>query len=156
MGLYLRNARQAPISLPTPQVSPVQSHSLLSPGFFPKQKRTRRQSLQDNQSGHWYNSLHQFPGPGPVPVPNFHFNCGERGEEMAAITLSSGYKMPVMGLGVWRMEEKSIKHLLTNAINIGYRHFDCAGNHSSIHFSLLIFQFFLSFSCCYKERKWLV
>ncbi|RWR92274.1 NADP-dependent D-sorbitol-6-phosphate dehydrogenase-like protein [Cinnamomum micranthum f. kanehirae] len=50
---------------------------------------------------------------------------------MAAITLSSGYKMPVIGLGVWRMEEKSIKHLLINAINIGYRHFDCAADYKN-------------------------
>lgn len=36
--------------------------------------------------------------------------------------------MPIVGLGVWRMEEKEIKDLLLNAIKIGYRHFDCAGN----------------------------
>lgn len=44
------------------------------------------------------------------------------------ISLNSGYKMPIVGLGVWRMEEKEIKDLLLNAIKIGYRHFDCAGN----------------------------
>lgn len=41
--------------------------------------------------------------------------------------LNSGFKMPLLGLGVWRMEGKDIKDLLLTAIKIGYRHFDCAG-----------------------------
>ena len=45
-----------------------------------------------------------------------------------AITLNSGFKMPILGLGVWRMDGKDIRNLLINAIKIGYRHFDCAGN----------------------------
>lgn len=44
-----------------------------------------------------------------------------------AIELNSGFKMPIVGLGVWRMEGKDIKNLLIHAIKIGYRHFDCAG-----------------------------
>ncbi|XP_042480980.1 NADP-dependent D-sorbitol-6-phosphate dehydrogenase-like [Macadamia integrifolia] len=50
---------------------------------------------------------------------------------MAAITLNNGFKMPVVGLGVWRMEGKSIKNLLTTAIKIGYRHFDCAADYKN-------------------------
>ncbi|KAJ4963085.1 hypothetical protein NE237_023024 [Protea cynaroides] len=46
-----------------------------------------------------------------------------------AITLNNGFKMPIVGLGVWRMEGKSIKDLLTTAIKIGYRHFDCAADY---------------------------
>jgi diketogulonate reductase-like aldo/keto reductase len=45
-----------------------------------------------------------------------------------AITLNSGFKMPIIGLGVWRMEGQAIKDLIINSIKIGYRHFDCAGN----------------------------
>ncbi|KAK1261860.1 NADP-dependent D-sorbitol-6-phosphate dehydrogenase [Acorus gramineus] len=45
--------------------------------------------------------------------------------------LNSGYKMPVIGLGVWRMEGKSIRDLLLTAINIGYRHFDCAADYKN-------------------------
>ncbi|PHT60702.1 NADP-dependent D-sorbitol-6-phosphate dehydrogenase [Capsicum baccatum] len=37
--------------------------------------------------------------------------------------------MPMIGLGVWRMEGKDIKNLLINAIKIGYRHFDCAADY---------------------------
>ncbi|XP_043713424.1 NADP-dependent D-sorbitol-6-phosphate dehydrogenase-like [Telopea speciosissima] len=48
-----------------------------------------------------------------------------------AITLNNGFNMPVIGLGVWRMEGKSIKHLLTSAIKIGYRHFDCAAHYKN-------------------------
>ncbi|RZC66573.1 hypothetical protein C5167_010264 [Papaver somniferum] len=47
------------------------------------------------------------------------------------ITLNNGLKMPVMGLGVWRMEGKSIRDLLINAIKIGYRHFDCAADYQN-------------------------
>lgn len=44
-----------------------------------------------------------------------------------AITLNSGFKMPQIGLGVWRMEKQQVRDLIINAIKIGYRHFDCAG-----------------------------
>lgn len=50
-----------------------------------------------------------------------------------AITLNNGFQMPIIGLGVWRMEKNEMKDLIMNAIKIGYRHFDCAGNlHSSL------------------------
>ena len=54
-----------------------------------------------------------------------------------AITLNSGFKMPIVGLGVWRMEGKEIKDLILNAIKIGYRHFDCAG--TSLYFGFFFF-----------------
>uniref|UniRef100_A0A0A0K2D7 NADP-dependent oxidoreductase domain-containing protein n=1 Tax=Cucumis sativus TaxID=3659 RepID=A0A0A0K2D7_CUCSA len=47
------------------------------------------------------------------------------------ITLNNGFKMPKMGLGVWRMEKGEIKYLFLNAIQIGYRHFDCAADYKS-------------------------
>jgi diketogulonate reductase-like aldo/keto reductase len=37
--------------------------------------------------------------------------------------------MPIVGLGVWRMEKEGIRDLILNAIKIGYRHLDCAGIH---------------------------
>lgn len=48
-----------------------------------------------------------------------------------SITLSSGYQMPTVGLGVWRMEGKSIRDLVHSAIRIGYRHFDCAADYKN-------------------------
>ncbi|KAK9942785.1 hypothetical protein M0R45_008433 [Rubus argutus] len=48
-----------------------------------------------------------------------------------SVTLNSGFKMPVVGLGVWRMEAKEIRDLIINSINIGYRHFDCAADYKN-------------------------
>ncbi|KAK4757212.1 hypothetical protein SAY87_007339 [Trapa incisa] len=50
---------------------------------------------------------------------------------MATITLNSGFKMPVVGLGVWRMDGKHIKDLVLSSIKIGYRHFDCAADYKN-------------------------
>ncbi|XP_044508774.1 NADP-dependent D-sorbitol-6-phosphate dehydrogenase-like [Mangifera indica] len=38
------------------------------------------------------------------------------------LTLNNGVSMPILGLGVWRIDKSHIKHLILNAINIGYRH----------------------------------
>ncbi|GAV92241.1 Aldo_ket_red domain-containing protein [Cephalotus follicularis] len=48
-----------------------------------------------------------------------------------AITLNNGFQMPIIGLGVWRMENEQIKDLILNAIRIGYRHFDCAAHYKN-------------------------
>ncbi|KAI9382526.1 hypothetical protein POPTR_014G144700v4 [Populus trichocarpa] len=48
-----------------------------------------------------------------------------------AITLNNGFKMLIIGLGVWRMEGKEIRNLIINPIKLGYRHFDCAADHKS-------------------------
>ncbi|KAF3569847.1 hypothetical protein F2Q69_00062953 [Brassica cretica] len=47
------------------------------------------------------------------------------------ITLNSGYKMPIVGLGVWRMEKEGIRDLVINSIKIGYRHLDCAADYKN-------------------------
>ena len=44
-----------------------------------------------------------------------------------AVTLSSGHRMPAVGLGVWRMDKADVRGLIHAAIRQGYRHFDCAG-----------------------------
>lgn len=60
-----------------------------------------------------------------------------------AITLNNGFKMPMVGLGVFRVEDKDMRELVINAIKIGYRHFDCAGTLSV--FSLNRKSLFLTF-----------
>lgn len=63
-----------------------------------------------------------------------------------AITLNNGFKMPVVGLGVWRVEGKEMRDVIINAIKIGYRHFDCAGtllSNSLIETSCFFFCAFL-------------
>lgn len=39
--------------------------------------------------------------------------------------------MPMVGFGVWRVEGKDMRDLITNAIKIGYRHFDCAADYKN-------------------------
>jgi aldehyde reductase len=48
-----------------------------------------------------------------------------------AITLNSGYKMPTIGLGVWRMDKTDVRDLIINSIKLGYRHFDCAADYKN-------------------------
>ncbi|KAG8500311.1 hypothetical protein CXB51_003636 [Gossypium anomalum] len=48
-----------------------------------------------------------------------------------AITLNNGFQMPIIGLGVWRMEKKAIKDLIIESIKIGFRHFDCASDYKN-------------------------
>lgn len=48
-----------------------------------------------------------------------------------AITLNNGFKMPVVGLGVWRMDGKDVRDLIINSIKLGYRHFDCAADYKN-------------------------
>jgi hypothetical protein len=45
----------------------------------------------------------------------------------AAVTLSSGHRMPAVGLGVWRMDKPDVRGLIHAALRLGYRHLDCAG-----------------------------
>lgn len=60
-----------------------------------------------------------------MPVP---LNCDFSKE----IALNNGCMMPIMGLGLFRMEGKeAIKDLLFEAIRIGYRHFDCAAKYKN-------------------------
>ncbi|XP_008449797.1 NADP-dependent D-sorbitol-6-phosphate dehydrogenase-like isoform X2 [Cucumis melo] len=47
------------------------------------------------------------------------------------ISLNNGFKMPMMGLGVAGMRKDEIKDIITNAIQIGYRHFDCAADYKN-------------------------
>ncbi|PRQ24063.1 putative mannose-6-phosphate 6-reductase [Rosa chinensis] len=48
-----------------------------------------------------------------------------------AISLNSGFEMPLMGLGLWRMEKDQIGPLIITAIKLGYRHFDCAAHYKN-------------------------
>lgn len=51
---------------------------------------------------------------------------------MSTITLNNGFEMPVIGLGLWRLEKEELRNTILNAIKLGYRHFDAAGMNPSI------------------------
>ncbi|CAI5517114.1 unnamed protein product [Closterium sp. Naga37s-1] len=48
-----------------------------------------------------------------------------------AIRLSSGYDMPVVGMGVWRADKGRLGALIKDAVALGYRHFDCAADYGN-------------------------
>lgn len=51
------------------------------------------------------------------------------------LTLSSGDKLPQLGLGMWKVAPDRCASLVDEAVQVGYRHFDCAcdyGNESEI------------------------
>eukprot|EP00252_Welwitschia_mirabilis_P014019 TRINITY_DN31039_c0_g1_i1.p1 TRINITY_DN31039_c0_g1~~TRINITY_DN31039_c0_g1_i1.p1 ORF type:complete len:311 (-),score=61.01 TRINITY_DN31039_c0_g1_i1:127-1059(-) len=50
---------------------------------------------------------------------------------MASVTLNTGYQMPVVGLGVWRMENHLVRDRIFHALQLGYRHFDCAADYKN-------------------------
>ncbi|KAL0478822.1 aldehyde reductase [Acrasis kona] len=46
---------------------------------------------------------------------------------MSHVTLRSGSVMPLLGIGTWRVSEvQDVNNLIKNALEIGYRHIDCA------------------------------
>jgi alcohol dehydrogenase (NADP+) len=45
---------------------------------------------------------------------------------MKTFTFSNGDQMPMLGLGTWKTDNQTIKPVIKQAINIGYRHLDCA------------------------------
>ena len=47
------------------------------------------------------------------------------------LTLSSGSKMPFIGLGLWKAEQGSVADVVVQAIRTGYRHFDSASDYGN-------------------------
>lgn len=46
--------------------------------------------------------------------------------EIMSLKLNSGFDMPALGLGTWRSETASVGEAVRYALELGYRHIDCA------------------------------
>ncbi len=54
---------------------------------------------------------------------------------MQTFNFNNGDQMPMLGLGTWKSDNQTIKPVIKQAFNIGYRHLDCAavyGNEAGI------------------------
>jgi diketogulonate reductase-like aldo/keto reductase len=55
---------------------------------------------------------------------------------MEHITLSTGAKMPVVGLGTWKAAAGVVCSVVYEAIKVGWRHIDCACDYGNEQVSL--------------------
>ncbi|XP_041741878.1 aldo-keto reductase family 1 member A1-A [Coregonus clupeaformis] len=49
----------------------------------------------------------------------------------SCVTLSSGHKIPLVGLGTWKSAPGQVKQAVLTALDCGYRHIDCAAAYSN-------------------------
>src|SRR5438876_307504 len=52
-----------------------------------------------------------------------------------ALTLANGARMPIVGLGLWKVAKTEAPSLVQQALRAGYRHLDCAcdyGNEAEV------------------------
>ncbi len=54
---------------------------------------------------------------------------------MQTLTLRNGDRLPCLGMGLWKVEEKLVSDRVVQAVEMGYRHLDCAcdyGNEAQV------------------------
>src|SRR5687768_12354776 len=74
--------------------------------------------------------------------------------ETPALTLPTGDRMPVVGLGLWKVPKPDAAGLVREAVRVGYRHLDCAcdyGNEAEVGEGI---RSALSAGLCRREDLW--
>ena len=70
------------------------------------------------------------------------------------LTLASGDRLPMVGLGMWKIAKPAVAGVVRQAISAGYRHFDCAcdyGNEAEVGAAL---KAALQAKQCRREDLW--
>ena len=60
-------------------------------------------------------------------------NVATVGASKQSACLSSGYQIPLVGLGTWKSEKGQVSFAVSAALKAGYRHFDCASVYENEH-----------------------
>jgi D-xylose reductase len=71
------------------------------------------------------------------------------------LKLASGDQLPVVGLGTWKIERPAVSSLVQSAIQVGYRHLDCAcdyGNEAEVGQGI---RASLAAGACRREDLWI-
>lgn len=74
---------------------------------------------------------------------------------MQHLTLNSGREIPVVGLGLWKVELSSVEALVVEAARSGYRHFDSASDYGNERETGAGLRRVLNDGICRREDLWI-